>query len=121
SLDHQVEGPPHRADRVHAVEDPTRAEPILGGLVTLAHLPERVGHRHSHVLVLDLAVVGVGAAPDADASHDVHALGGGRHDDLHHVPAAALLAGGVLDTAHDDEEVGADAVAREPFVAVDDP
>ena len=33
ALDHQVEGPPHLPDRVHAVVDAAGAEPVLGGLV----------------------------------------------------------------------------------------
>ena len=41
-LDHQVEGPPHLADRVHAVEDAAGPEAVLCRLVPLADLAERV-------------------------------------------------------------------------------
>ena len=50
-LDHEVEGPPHLPDRVHAVEDAARSEAVLGGLVALSRLPERVVERHAHVVV----------------------------------------------------------------------
>ena len=70
--DHQVEGAPHLADRVHAVVDAAGAEPVLRGLVAGARLAELVGHRHAHVVVDDLAVVAV-LAPDGDAADDVHA------------------------------------------------
>ena len=67
ALDHQVEGPPHLADRVHAVVDPAGPEPVLGGLVALADQAEGVLDRDPDVLVLDLAVVGGRVAEDADA------------------------------------------------------
>ena len=45
SLDHQVEGAAHLPDRVHAVKDAARTEPVLGGLVSRAGLAELVVER----------------------------------------------------------------------------
>ena len=50
ALDHQVEGPPHLPDRVHAVVDAAGAEPVLRGLVAgagLARAGSRAGTRTS--------------------------------------------------------------------------
>ena len=91
ALDHEVEGPPHLADRVHAVEDPPGTEPVLGGAVPVADLAQHVLRRHPDVVVTDLAVVRGLAAPDPDAPHDGDAGGRRGHDDLHH-PARAVLA-----------------------------
>ena len=38
ALDHEVEGPPHLADRVHAVEDAPGPEAVLSRPVAVAHL-----------------------------------------------------------------------------------
>ena len=43
-----------------------------------------------------------------------------RHNDLHHA-AGPVVVGRLLGPAHDDEEVGGQAVRGEPLVAVDDP
>ena len=51
ALHHQVEGPPHLADRVHAVEDAAGAEAVLRGLVAVADLAEHVVDRHADVVV----------------------------------------------------------------------
>src|SRR3546814_12312667 len=90
TLRHEVEGPPHLADRVHAVEHPTGAEAILGGLVPVADSAEDVLLRDAHVVVDDLAVVRCRPPPDADAAHDPHALRGGRPDELPHGAFAPL-------------------------------
>src|ERR1700722_3192664 len=42
ALDHQVEGAPHLADGVHAVEDATGPQPVLGRPVPVADLAEQV-------------------------------------------------------------------------------
>ena len=120
ALDHQVEGPPHLPDRVHAVEDAAGTEPVLGGAVAVAHLAQHVLRRHPDVVVADLAVVRGRAAPDADAAHDGDPGGRGGHDDLHHAARPVVL-GRLGGPAHDDEEVGRQPVGGEPLVPVDDP
>src|SRR5208282_23094 len=57
ALDHQVEGPPHLPDRVHAVIDPTGPETILCGLMARTRLAKLVSERYVHVVVYDLAVI----------------------------------------------------------------
>ncbi len=73
ALDHQIEGPPHLPDRVHAVIDASRPEAVLGGLVAGARLAELVFQGDAHVVVGDLAVVAP-PAPDLDAADDPDAV-----------------------------------------------
>src|SRR3546814_8078777 len=83
----------------------------------VADSAEDVLLRDAHVVVDDLAVVRGRPAPDADAAHDLHALRGGRHDELRHgafAPLGRLVAVG--HAGHHDEEVGVDAVRGEPLV-----
>ena len=40
ALDHEVEGPPHLADRVHAVEDAAGTQAVLRGAVAVADLAQ---------------------------------------------------------------------------------
>src|SRR3546814_12463413 len=85
----------------------------------VADSAEDVLLRDAHVVVDDLAVVRGRPAPDADAAHDLHALRGGRHDELRHgafAPLGRLVAVG--HAGHHDEEVGVDAVRGDTLVAV---
>ena len=84
ALDHEIKGPPHLADGVHAVIDAPGPEAILCRLMTLANQAERVGDRHAHILVANLTVIRRRAPEDADTSHDVHSGRVARHDDLRH-------------------------------------
>src|SRR3546814_2533265 len=73
----------------------------------VADSAEDVLLRDAHVVVDDLAVVRGRPAPDADAAHDLHALRGGRHDELRHgafAPLGRLVAVG--HAGHHDDEVG---------------
>ena len=108
--------------RVHAVEDPPGAEAVLGGLVALAHPPERVLERAPARPRRRPRSGRTSDAPHADAPHDVHARRVGRHDDLHHLARAAGLAACRRWTRHITMKKSAcDAVRREPLVAVDHP
>ena len=119
ALDHEVEGPPHLADRVHTVEDAPGPEAVLSRPVAVAHLAERVVFGNPHVVVADFAVVRRRGAPDPDSAHDGHPGVRGGHDDLDH--ATGPLTVGVAGPAHDDEEIGGQPVGSEPLVSVDDP
>ena len=104
------------------MEDAAGPQPVLGGLVALAHLPQDVFLGDADVVVDHFAVVRLRTAPHPDAPDDVDALGGGGHDELGHLSLAAFGVGvAVGHPGHDDEELGVDAVGGEPLVAVDDP
>ena len=101
--------------------DTSGAETVLGGLMTLTDESKRVLDRDAHVLVLNLAVVGIGMTEDADVTNDVDARRVGGNDDLGHAARGRVLPSGIDRSTHDDEEVGVDAVRREPLVTVDHP
>ncbi len=119
--DHEVEGAPHLADAVHAVEDASGSQPLLGCFVAASFAPERVRHRDAHVLEDDLAVVPIGVPPHGHAADDAEARRVRGHDDLGH--AVLRLAGPVVfgGAAHHDGEVRPAGVRTEPLVAVNHP
>src|SRR5580704_124268 len=70
ALDHQVEGTPHLAHGIHAVEDPAGAEAVLRRPVAVADLAEQVRRRDADLVVPHLAVIRLRAAPDPDTALD---------------------------------------------------
>ena len=102
------------------MEDATGAEAVLGGPVPITDLAQEVLVGDADLVVADLAVIRLGAAPDADAALDDHARVRRRHNDLDHPPWSVVLIG-LLGPAHDDEEVGGQTVGGEPLVPVDHP
>src|SRR5580704_13988433 len=70
ALDHQVEGAPHLAHGIHAVEDPAGAEAVLRRPVAVADLAEQVRRRDADLVVPHLAVIRLRAAPDPDTALD---------------------------------------------------
>src|SRR3546814_18598158 len=86
----------------------------------VADSAEDVLLRDAHVVVDDLAVVRGRPAPYADAAHDLHALRGGRHDELRNAassPLGRLVA--VSHAGHPAAAVGVDSVRRDPLIAVE--
>ena len=88
ALDHQVEGPPHLADRVHAVKDAAGAETVLGRLVARTRFAERVSSRYPHIVVDDLAVVALRPQTSTPRTMRTPGVFVG-HDDLRHAAVVA--------------------------------
>ena len=63
ALDHQVKGPPHLADTVHAVVDPARAGAVLCGGVPGPTAAEGIFLGYTDIVVSDFAVTAAGMSP----------------------------------------------------------
>src|SRR5882757_10855368 len=117
--DHRFDGPLGHADQPHAVVDPPWTESGLGDGEPAALLAEQVGHRHPHVVEMDLGVaVLVLVAEHRQVPLDLQAGGVPWHQ--HHGLLAMRLRLRVGLAHHDEDRAARVGGAGDPpFLAVD--
>jgi len=121
ALDHEIEGPPHLTDAVHAMKDAPVTQAFLRGRMTRPLPPEGIGQGHAHVAVDDLAMMTPGMTPDGHAALDLESRRIRWDDDLGHLLVDAAATVVLFGATHDDREVCIDGVGGEPLTAIDHP
>ena len=119
ALAHELERPLGRADRAHAVVDPTRTEPRLGDEKPHPLAGQDVARRNAHVLEgQDAVALRLGVAEDRRAALDSHAWGVKRAED-HRLLLVGR--GRRIGLAHDHEDpaVGVQRPGRPPLAPVE--